>query len=328
MEVISDRRVYNQAPMQQQQPPPQFDSYDGGGFRSNSFENLAPVVDPSLANILRRPPVGVKTPFPPSHNMGGSGSGRVQFNESTRYQQYSPQPQSFQMDPQMMMMMQQQPAQNSYAQSNSILNSSNLSKSQMAIHNPATVSKDAAGFNFSEDQNKDIKAMKAKAYQDVLQQQVRENQLKKQKEKENQRRQDEKISMENASYNPFGRGGAGAPIRDREGNIVADLKQVRADPENFSPRSLSQPPLNNSFRQLPPQQQQQLGYASSGNSNNNLLMMMPPNNNNNNNQALPQRYSPPNDIFGGLGSGRKAGDDATSFTRGGNGLFGEAKVTI
>ena len=49
---------------------------------------------------------------------------------------------------------------------------------------------------------------------------MNEQKLKKQKEKEEQERYDAKIEAEIANYNPWGKGGAGAPMRDQTGNVV------------------------------------------------------------------------------------------------------------
>ena len=49
---------------------------------------------------------------------------------------------------------------------------------------------------------------------------MNEQKMKKQKEKEEQERYDAKIEAEIANYNPWGKGGAGAPMRDQTGNVV------------------------------------------------------------------------------------------------------------
>jgi hypothetical protein len=249
-------------------------------------------IDPSLANILRRPPVGLKTPLPQFQP-----SGRVQFNDSVQYSRYSP-PLSF-------------PPQQSIQSQNYYSNNSNLNnipKNQTLIHNPSTVAKDSV-FNFSEDQNKDIKAMKAREYQEELQRQVREKQLKKQKEKEEQEKIDKKFLHEAVVYNPYGRSGGGAPIKDREGNIVADLKNVRADPEQYSPRSLSQPP---------PSTFNQPYLPTSNNFHNNYNQYNNQNDTSNYNQQLNTNRS----------QKQSSDDGGNFFSRGGNGIFGEGKVNF
>lgn len=83
-------------------------------------------------------------------------------------------------------------------------------------------------------------------YQEDLERQMREKQAQKQREKEEQERLDRKMLVETEAYNPFGRGGGGAPLKDRDGNIIANLAQakavVNAGYEQRSPRSFSQQP--------------------------------------------------------------------------------------
>ena len=254
----------------------------------------ASAIDPSLANILRRPPVGLKTPLPQFQS--SQPSGRVQFNDSVQYSRYSP---PVSLLPQQSIQPQQ------YYQNNS--NHNNIPKNQTLIHNPATVAKDSV-FNFSEDQNKDIKAIKAKEYQEELQRQVREKQLKKQREKEEQEKIDKKFLQEAVVYNPYGRSGGGAPIKDREGNIVADLKNVRADPEQYSPRSLSQPPPSTFNQPYLPASNNFTSNHYQQNINDGLSYNQPLNTNRS------QKHS--------------TEDGGSFFPRGGNGIFGEGKVKI
>lgn len=142
------------------------------------------------------------------------------------------------------------------------------------------------------------KALKAKEYQEELERQVREKQLKKQKEKEEQDKLDKKMLLENAIYNPYGRSGGGAPIKDKEGNTVANLSQVRADPLQYSPRDLPPPQsvINN------------LLYSNPGNQNSSRV---------NSNDFL--NNSAPNTTR------KTGGGDDQSFARGGHGIFGEGK---
>lgn len=162
-------------------------------------------------------------------------------------------------------------------------------------------------FNFTEDQNKDSKQVKAREYQKELQRQVREKQMQKQREKQEQELLDRKILVETANFNPFGRGGGGAPLKDREGNNIANLSQAKNAANvdipltiggQYSPRSMGgQPPMFD------------LGARRGS-----------------------------NEMFGGYGTGMmppaagetrrevQSGSDERSFARGGNGIFGEAKV--
>ena len=66
-------------------------------------------------------------------------------------------------------------------------------------------------------------------YRRQLEQQVREKKARDREEKLSRER-DEMKKME--IYDPFGKGGCGAPVRDQHGNLVADLKQMRKINEN------------------------------------------------------------------------------------------------
>lgn len=53
--------------------------------------------------------------------------------------------------------------------------------------------------------------------------QIKERQERKKREKEEKERYDAKIEAEMMAYNPWGRSGGGAPIRDQKGNLVSKL---------------------------------------------------------------------------------------------------------
>lgn len=86
------------------------------------------------------------------------------------------------------------------------------------------------------------------SYQEELSQQVEEARRRKQLEKEEQLRYDRKLEEESQNYNPWGRGGGGAPLRDQDGRVIASRNQLlngnvrnkRAPPRllDVSPRSL------------------------------------------------------------------------------------------
>jgi len=187
-----------------------------------------------------------------------------------------------------------QPIQNNYSNNN---NSNNTNRN--------TSRKSDGPFAFSEDQAKDLKAQKAREYQEELQKQVREKQIQKQREKEESEKLDQKMFVESSSYNPYGRGGGGAPIKDRDGNVVANLAQIKADPNQFSPRDMP-PPKSYS----PPVYNKPIQYPSSQNQfgNNNYGQS-------NSNDNLMQQF--------GLNIGK---NEEQGFARGGNGIFGEGKV--
>ncbi|XP_062920760.1 centrosome and spindle pole associated protein 1 isoform X4 [Mobula hypostoma] len=61
---------------------------------------------------------------------------------------------------------------------------------------------------------------------------MQEREERKRKEKEEAERYDAKLEQEMKIYNPWGRGGGGAPLRDAEGNLLTDLKKMHKQNEN------------------------------------------------------------------------------------------------
>ncbi|NXI19415.1 CSPP1 protein, partial [Irena cyanogastra] len=57
------------------------------------------------------------------------------------------------------------------------------------------------------------------SYQQELQQQIREREERRRQEREEK----ERLEAEMRNYNPWGRGGGGAPLKDAEGNLITDL---------------------------------------------------------------------------------------------------------
>ncbi|XP_067836405.1 centrosome and spindle pole-associated protein 1-like isoform X2 [Heptranchias perlo] len=72
----------------------------------------------------------------------------------------------------------------------------------------------------------------AQSYQDSLKKQMQEREERKRKEKEETERYDAKLEQEMRIYNPWGRGGGGAPLRDAEGNLLTDLKKMHKQNED------------------------------------------------------------------------------------------------
>ncbi|XP_041046569.1 centrosome and spindle pole associated protein 1 isoform X4 [Carcharodon carcharias] len=72
----------------------------------------------------------------------------------------------------------------------------------------------------------------AQSYQDSLKKQMQEREERKRKEKEEKERYDAKLEEEMRIYNPWGRGGGGAPLRDAEGNLLTDLKKMHKQNED------------------------------------------------------------------------------------------------
>ncbi|CAM9622121.1 unnamed protein product [Lampetra fluviatilis] len=68
-------------------------------------------------------------------------------------------------------------------------------------------------------------------YQEDLQRQIKDTEEKKRRERMERDRQDARLEAEANTYNPWGKGGGGAPLRDDHGNLVTDLKQMRRQNE-------------------------------------------------------------------------------------------------
>ncbi|XP_018409709.1 PREDICTED: centrosome and spindle pole-associated protein 1 [Nanorana parkeri] len=74
----------------------------------------------------------------------------------------------------------------------------------------------------------------AQSYQKDLDQQIRDRNEKRRKEKEEHERYESKLEAEMRSYNPWGKGGGGAPLKDEKGNLITDLKRMHKQNENAS----------------------------------------------------------------------------------------------
>ncbi|KAG1953995.1 centrosome and spindle pole-associated protein [Pimephales promelas] len=66
----------------------------------------------------------------------------------------------------------------------------------------------------------------AGSYQEALKQQIQERQQRRYQEKVEKELYDAKIEAEMKAYEPWGRAGGGAPLRDVHGNLISDLKQM------------------------------------------------------------------------------------------------------
>ena len=86
------------------------------------------------------------------------------------------------------------------------------------------------------------------AYRDMLRKQMEEKRAKDEQAKLEQERYDEKIRREVQEYDPWGRGGGGAPNQDNRGNIITDLRRMRKDNEtNMLSGSPSTSPRSSNF---------------------------------------------------------------------------------
>ncbi|XP_048452232.1 centrosome and spindle pole-associated protein 1 isoform X3 [Rhincodon typus] len=82
------------------------------------------------------------------------------------------------------------------------------------------------------EQKKVLSKESTQSYQDSLKKQMQEREERKRKEKEEKERYDAKLEEEMRIYNPWGRGGGGAPLRDAEGNLLTDLKKMHKQNED------------------------------------------------------------------------------------------------
>ncbi|XP_043363692.1 centrosome and spindle pole-associated protein 1 isoform X6 [Dermochelys coriacea] len=70
------------------------------------------------------------------------------------------------------------------------------------------------------------------SYQEELQQQIREREERRRREKEEKEQYEAKLEAEMRNYNPWGKGGGGAPLRDTKGNLITDLNMMHKQNED------------------------------------------------------------------------------------------------
>ena len=160
-------------------------------------------VDLELAHILNRPPV--------SHSPTRLGSGNMVP------------PMNMQFEPSY----QQAPAQR-FPQANG---------RHPQYQNEKKTARNDNGFQIGQETDKDDEQAAKKRYQQELQAQMREAQMRKVQSKKEKDDYERKMDAEIQRYNYFGRsgGGGGAPMRDKEGNVVANLADLRNPPQNGPP---------------------------------------------------------------------------------------------
>ncbi|XP_028290913.1 centrosome and spindle pole associated protein 1-like [Gouania willdenowi] len=73
---------------------------------------------------------------------------------------------------------------------------------------------------------------------EALRQQIDEREKLKKMEKREEERHNAKIEAERMAYNPWGRGGGGAPVTDKQGNLYSDLRQMHKvnEEQSLNPR--------------------------------------------------------------------------------------------
>ncbi|XP_074175231.1 centrosome and spindle pole-associated protein 1 [Rhinolophus sinicus] len=81
---------------------------------------------------------------------------------------------------------------------------------------------------FFEDKPKPPK-QSLQSYQEALQQQIQEREERRKKERAEKEEYEAKLEAEMRSYNPWGKGGGGAPLRDAKGNLISHM-QTQSSP--------------------------------------------------------------------------------------------------
>ncbi|KAM3928594.1 centrosome and spindle pole-associated protein 1 isoform 1-T1 [Leptodactylus fuscus] len=87
------------------------------------------------------------------------------------------------------------------------------------------VGKGASLGTFPEERPRQTKEA-AVSYQEELERQIMEKNERRRKEREERERYEAKLEAEMKNYNPWGKGGGGAPLKDVKGNLITDLKQM------------------------------------------------------------------------------------------------------
>ncbi|XP_065485443.1 centrosome and spindle pole-associated protein 1 isoform X2 [Caloenas nicobarica] len=94
-----------------------------------------------------------------------------------------------------------------------------------------TADRQSSTAGFSEEKRKPSKEATL-SYQQELQQQIREREERRRQEREEKERYEAKLEAEMRNYNPWGKGGGGAPLRDAKGNLITDLNMMHKQNED------------------------------------------------------------------------------------------------
>ena len=97
------------------------------------------------------------------------------------------------------------------------------------------------GFQIGHDVDKDSEQAAKKRYQQELQAQMREAQMRKLQAKQEKEEYEKKLESDIKRYNYFGRSGGGAPMRDKDGNVIANLADLRNPPQQQQQTARGQP---------------------------------------------------------------------------------------
>ncbi|XP_030611857.1 centrosome and spindle pole-associated protein 1 isoform X2 [Archocentrus centrarchus] len=90
-------------------------------------------------------------------------------------------------------------------------------------------------------ENSNQRRESALSYKEALKLQIKESEERRKREKEEEARSNAKIEAEIRAYNPWGRGGGGAPIKDQQGKLFSDLNQMHRINEALYRNPLSTP---------------------------------------------------------------------------------------
>jgi hypothetical protein len=91
-------------------------------------------------------------------------------------------------------------------------------------------------FHIGREADKDAEQATKKRYAQELQAQMREAQMRKVQSKQEKDEYERKLESDVNRYNYFGRSGGGAPMRDKDGNVIANLADLRNPPQQ-TPRT-------------------------------------------------------------------------------------------
>ncbi len=140
------------------------------------------------------------------------------------------------------------PFQQSYEPPSSQRNSSNDDNRRGAQNRNNDRSRPNAngGFQIGREVDKEAEQAAKKRYQQELQAQMREAQMKKVQAKQEKDEYEKKLEADIKRYNYFGRSGGGAPMRDKDGNVVANLADLRNPQQQQQQTPRSQPPYGSS----------------------------------------------------------------------------------
>jgi len=129
---------------------------------------------------------------------------------------------------------------------------------------PASSTNKKDGLFSFHDTKSPSKQQKALTYQEELKKQMEEKKRAKELKEQEEERYNRKIELEMREYNPWGKGGGGAPMKDEGGKTISDLRQMRQinDEVSNNPEKLRQKVLSTRSPQPPDRIQHQASFIS------------------------------------------------------------------